>query len=163
VAALAKERQLAGGVAEERVFVPGRSAPLDLPPESPESRLLQRIRDEAHRFAIAYHRDLRASRQLQSGLEEIPGIGPKRRRALLRHFGSLARIRTASAEELAAAPGMSRTAAEATHRYLHADLDPELRLDREAEALGLGVSEGAASEGGVEEGEEPETREETAP
>jgi len=136
IAALAKERRLAGGLAEERVFVPGRGTPIDLPAQSPESRLLQRIRDEAHRFALAYHRELRASRQLRSGLEEIPGIGPKRRRSLLRHFGSLARMREATPDALAAAPGMSRAAAEAAYRHLHADEDPELALDRDEVPLG---------------------------
>lgn len=129
VVGLAKERRRSTGDVEERVFVPGRSEPIDLPPDSAESRLLQRIRDEAHRFANTYHRELRRRSQLVSGLEDVPGIGPKRRRNLMQHFGSLTRVREASLDALAAAPGMTRTAAESTFRYLHPDEDPEVDLE----------------------------------
>lgn len=74
---------------------------------------MQRIRDEAHRFGITHHRALRGKASIHSQLEDIPGIGPKRRKALLSHFGSLKAIRAASLEELASAPGMSKPAAEA--------------------------------------------------
>jgi excinuclease ABC subunit C len=102
------------GLAKEReeVFAPGKSEPLPLPRNSQGLYLLQRIRDEAHRFAVTYHRGLREKRGLASTLEEIPGIGPKRRQALLKHFGSLDAIRAATVEELAAVPGMTRQAAE---------------------------------------------------
>lgn len=102
------------GLAKEReeVFVPGRSEPIPLPRDSQGLYLLQRIRDEAHRFAVTYHRGLREKRGLASLLEEIPGIGPKRRQALLKHFGSLEAIRAATVEELAAVPGMTRKVAE---------------------------------------------------
>lgn len=97
---------------EEEVFMPARPEPLRLPRTSPALHLLQRIRDEAHRFGITYHRSLRAKRGLVSQLDAIPGIGPRRRRALLSQFGSLDAIRQASVEELMNVPGMTRTAAE---------------------------------------------------
>ncbi len=96
---------------EEEVFIPGRPDSLRLPRTSEALKLLQRIRDEAHRFGITYHRTLRAKRGLASQLDAIPGIGPRRRRALLAHFGSLDKIRAASVEELATIEGMSRSAA----------------------------------------------------
>jgi excinuclease ABC subunit C len=79
---------------------------------------LQRIRDEAHRFAITYHRQLRRKAATGSALEDVPGIGPKRRQALLAEFGSLDGIRQADVEELAAVPGMTRSAAERLHETL---------------------------------------------
>lgn len=97
---------------EEEVFFPGRAESLRLPKNSPALHLLQRIRDEAHRFGITYHRSLRAKKGLHSQLDAIPGIGPRRRRALLAKFGSLDAIRAASVEELAAVEGMSTRAAE---------------------------------------------------
>jgi excinuclease ABC subunit C len=103
---------------QEEIFLPGRSEPLVLPRDSQGLYLLQRIRDEAHRFAIGYHRKLRAKKSLASILEEIPGIGPKRRQALLKHFGSIEAIRQASVEELAAVKGMTRKAAEMVRENL---------------------------------------------
>ncbi|MGC9334358.1 MAG: excinuclease ABC subunit UvrC, partial [Anaerolineae bacterium] len=97
---------------EEEVFVPERAEPLQLPRNSEGLYLLQRIRDEAHRFAISYHRRVRGKQTIRSQLDEIPGIGPKRRSALLKHFGSIEAIRNASVDELAAVPGMTRPAAE---------------------------------------------------
>jgi len=97
---------------QEEVFLPDRSEPLVLPRDSQGLYLLQRIRDEAHRFAVGYHRKLRTKKSLTSVLEEIPGIGPRRRQALLKHFGSIEAIRQASVEELAAVKGMTRKAAE---------------------------------------------------
>ena len=124
LAGLAKERRRGDQSVEERVFLPGRSEPIDLPQESAASLLLQRIRDEAHRFANTYHRELRRRTSLVSGLEEIPGIGPKRRKALMKHFGSLQRIREATLEELSAAPSMTPAIAEATLRFFHSEEDP---------------------------------------
>lgn len=95
----------------EEIFKPGRSQPIALPLDSPGLQLLQRVRDEAHRFAISYHQGLRRSQSLNSVLEEIPGIGPKRRRALLRHFGSVDAIREASLDDLSSVEGMNRTLA----------------------------------------------------
>jgi len=102
------------GLAKQReeVFLPGRSDPILLPRDSEGLYLLQRVRDEAHRFAIGYHRRLREKKGMASRLEEIPGIGPRRRQALLKHFGSLRAIREASLEELAVVAGMSQEAAE---------------------------------------------------
>ena len=83
--------------------------------------LLAAIRDEAHRFAIGYHRKLRGKEGIASGIEAVPGIGPKRRTALLKHFGSLQRLKEAAVEEILAVPGMNRTTAEAVYRGLHDD------------------------------------------
>ena len=115
-----KDEVPAAGLAkkQEEVFLPGRSQPLVLPRDSQGLYLLQRVRDEAHRFAIGYHRQLRAKKTLTSILEEIPGIGPKRRQALLKHFGSIETIRQASIEELAAVKGMTRKAAEMVRENL---------------------------------------------
>ncbi len=102
------------GLAKEReeLFLPGHPEPIVLPGSSPALFLVQRIRDEAHRFAIAYHRDLRAKRTVRSALDELPGVGPARKRALLRAFGSVKRIREASVEEVAAVPGIGPALAE---------------------------------------------------
>ena len=97
---------------EEEVFIPGRADGLRLSRRSPGLKLLQRIRDEAHRFAVSYSRGRRARRTLSSELLTIPGIGPNRRRALLERFGSLAGVRTATAMEIAALPGFSTRLAE---------------------------------------------------
>lgn len=101
----------------EYIFREGISEPLILPRHSQPLYLVQRIRDEAHRFAITYHRKLRAKRNMVSVLDHIPGIGEKRRKALWDEFGSLAKIKAASVEELAAAPGMNRPAAEAVYEF----------------------------------------------
>jgi len=98
VASLAKERR--SKRTTERVFLPGRRNPLALAQDTPESLYLQRIRDEAHRFAISYHRELRRKDAMKTGLEDIPGIGKKRQQALLDRFRTLKKIRSASTEEL---------------------------------------------------------------
>jgi excinuclease ABC subunit C len=97
---------------EEEVFLPGRVDPLRLPRRSPSLKLLQRARDEAHRFAVSYSRKRRSARTITSELLQVPGVGPARRRALLERFGSLAGVRSASAAEIAALPGFSRGLAE---------------------------------------------------
>ncbi|MDH7568968.1 MAG: helix-hairpin-helix domain-containing protein, partial [Armatimonadota bacterium] len=97
----------------EEIFLPGEADPLILARSSPALHVLQRVRDEAHRFAVRYHRVLRGKRSTRSHLDAVPGIGPKRRRELLKRFGSVERLRRASLEELAACPGMNRAAAEA--------------------------------------------------
>ncbi len=97
---------------EERVFLPGRVNPVILARNSSALFLLQRVRDEAHRFAITYHQKLRDRARMTSPLQEIAGIGEERRRALLRHFGSLARVRAAAIEDIAALPGFGRALAE---------------------------------------------------
>jgi excinuclease ABC subunit C len=95
----------------ERVFLPGVDEPVILDPTSAVTHLVARVRDEAHRFAITYHRKLREKRAIHSELDDIPGIGEVRKKALLRHFGSVEKIRQAPADELAAVKGMSRKAA----------------------------------------------------
>ncbi len=107
----------------EHIFREGSSEPLILPRHSQSLYLVQRIRDEAHRFAITYHRKLRSKRNLISVLDHIPGIGAKRRKALWDHFGSLAKIKAAEAAELAAVDGMTLPAAEAVYNFFrHKDL-----------------------------------------
>jgi excinuclease ABC subunit C len=105
---------------EERVFLPGRKDPLVLRQNSAELFLLERLRDEAHRFAITFHQKLRTARNFRSVLQEIPGIGDKRRRALLRHFGSLKRIKAATAEEIASVDGFHLELARRVVEYLAA-------------------------------------------
>jgi len=97
---------------EEELFIPGQSTAVLLPRNSQGLFLVQRIRDEAHRFAVEYHRKLRGERGIASQLDHIPGIGPQRRQVLLKTFGSIEAIRAASLEELAAVPGMTRRIAE---------------------------------------------------
>jgi excinuclease ABC subunit C len=97
---------------EEEVFLPGRADSLRLSRRSPSLRLLQRARDEAHRFGLAYNRKRRAQRTITSELLDIPGVGPTRRRRLLERFGSLAGVRSATAGELATVPGLSTALAE---------------------------------------------------
>ncbi|HWS46193.1 MAG TPA: excinuclease ABC subunit UvrC [Acidimicrobiia bacterium] len=101
------------GIAKEReeLFVPGAREPIVLPASSPGLYLLQRVRDESHRFAITYHRSLRGRRQTRSALDAIPGVGPKRKRALLRAFGSVRGVREAAMDEIAAVPGIGHALA----------------------------------------------------
>jgi len=103
---------------EEEVFLPDRRDPLRLSRRSPSLRLLQRARDEAHRFAVTYNRQRRKARTVTSELLTVPGVGPARRRALLERFGSLAGVRLASPDEIAAVPGFSRTMAERILQHL---------------------------------------------
>jgi excinuclease ABC subunit C len=104
---------------EEELFLPGRSDSIWLKRGSQALHLVQRVRDEAHRFAITYHRNLRSHSQLRSQLDEIPGIGPNRKKALLQYFGGdIEKIRQASLEELQAVPGMTRKVAQAIKEHL---------------------------------------------
>jgi excinuclease ABC subunit C len=98
VAGLAKER--------EELFIVGESEPIVLPTTSSALYLVQRLRDEAHRFAITYHRALRRKAAVRSAFDDLPGVGPRRRQALLRVFGSVKRIREAPVEQVAAVPGI---------------------------------------------------------
>jgi excinuclease ABC subunit C len=109
-ASLAKEN--------EELFVPRKMQPIVLSRSSPGLQLLQRLRDEAHRFAMTYHQRLRKRETFASALDTIPGIGPKRKRALLKRLGSVQSIRTASEEELAATKGMSQSLARRIKEYL---------------------------------------------
>jgi excinuclease ABC subunit C len=110
IAALAKQF--------EEIYVPGEDEPLVLARNSPALHLVQRIRDEAHRFAVSYHRGLRGRQLTTSALDGVPGVGPARRRALLRAFGSAAGVRRASMAELEAVPGISRELAEVIKQAL---------------------------------------------
>jgi excinuclease ABC subunit C len=103
----------------EEVFVPDRPGPVVLPAHSAGLQLLQRLRDEAHRFAITYHRHRRAASARESMFDQIEGVGPARRRALLRHFGSAERVLAASREELEGVPGVPAKTARHIYTQLH--------------------------------------------
>ncbi len=110
VTSLAKER--------EEIFIPKRAKPISLLFSSPGLQLLQRLRDEAHRFALGYHHKVRKKQTFASALDSVPGVGPKRKRNLLKKFGSVQAIREASPRELAATKGMSRSLAQKIKEYL---------------------------------------------
>jgi excinuclease ABC subunit C len=112
LAGLAKER--------EELVLPDRDDPVLLPVTSQALYLVQRLRDEAHRFAITYHRSLRAKRTTKSAFDELPGVGPKRKRELLKVFGSAKRVREAPVEQIAAVPGIGRALAERIKAHLEA-------------------------------------------
>ena len=112
LAGLAKER--------EELFLPGRPEPIVLAPTSSALYLVQRLRDEAHRFAITYHRTLRDRRTVRSAFDDLPGVGPKRKRELLKVFGSIKRVREAPVEQIAAVPGIGRSLAERIKATLEA-------------------------------------------
>jgi excinuclease ABC subunit C len=123
---------------DERVFLPNRKDPIALPKNSTALFLLVRVRDEAHRFAITYNRELRRRARMRSVLDDVAGIGPARRRALLTRFGSLKRIREASLDEIAAVKGLNRALAGEIRAHLDA---MSSLLDREEPA----TDESAAS------------------
>lgn len=110
----------AAGLAKENeeIYLPGQSEPIRLPHTSAGLQMLQRLRDEAHRFAIGYHRKLRGKESFKSLLDSVPGIGSKRKRALLRKFGSVKAIREASPEELASVQGMTRSSVQKLKEHL---------------------------------------------
>jgi excinuclease ABC subunit C len=116
---------------DEEVFVPGWADPVRLPRRSPALRLLQRARDEAHRFAITYNRKLRTSRTISSGLSQIPGVGPARQRLLLEKFGSVRALTRAPVREIADLPGFGLALAQAIARHLR---KPE--TEKETETTG---------------------------
>ena len=113
------------GLAErlEEIWLPGREESIILDRRSPALHLIQGIRDEAHRFAITYHRSLRGKAQTHSSLEDIPGIGPARRRALLQYFGSIKRMKEAEIDDLLKVKGMTRPAAETVYQALHPKIE----------------------------------------
>ncbi len=121
VAALAKR--------EEELFVRGWDEPVVLPDGSPSLYLVKRIRDEAHRFAIEYHRQLRARTMTASALDGIPGVGPARKRALLKHFGSVKRLRAATIEEIASVASIPASLAPVIAEALRSDGRPETDTD----------------------------------
>jgi excinuclease ABC subunit C len=157
---------------EERVFIPNRKDPIVLKQNSNALFLLVRVRDEAHRFAITYNRELRRRARLRTILADIEGIGPVKARALLRHFGSLKRIRAASAEELAQVKGINRDLAAVVRRDLDAMavvLDSEEREEetarKEAQAAGLvstAEADGQAVESAEDSGEAAPTEHDAA-
>jgi excinuclease ABC subunit C len=104
---------------EEEVFVPDQAQPIRLDRHSPGLQLLQRIRDEAHRVALRYHRQKRGTRSMETIFETLPGVGPARRRAILRHFGSVERFLEASQEELEGVPGLPQKTARTLYAQLH--------------------------------------------
>ncbi len=138
-----------GGLKAERIFRPGRTNPIQLAPSSRGMLLLQRVRDESHRFAIEYQRDLRSKVNMTSILEELPGIGPTKRNALLKTLGSLKAVRNASPAELLAVPGISQRDADAIYRFFEAlrAPDPESEPDQDPE---VESSPGAATEARIE-------------
>ena len=116
---LARVAVIALAKREEEVFVPGASRPIRLERTSPGLQLLQRIRDEAHRVALRYHRQKRGTRSMETIFETLPGVGPARRRAILRHFGSVDRFLDASQEELEGVPGLPQKTARTLYAQLH--------------------------------------------
>lgn len=104
---------------QEEVYLPGKSNPVLLPRRGEALHLLQRVRDEAHRFAVTFHRKRRAKRSLASGMDDLPGVGPQRRKLLLDHFGSFDKIKQATAAEFAEVPGVSAKLAASIHAELH--------------------------------------------
>jgi excinuclease ABC subunit C len=127
VVGLAKDREIGAPKSDElkkkgeRVFLPGVKDPVAIRPGAAALNLLERVRDEAHRFALSYHKLLRGGRLRRSSLTEVPGIGPKKAAALLRAFGGIGRLRAATADEIAATPGVSRAEAETVHAFLARD------------------------------------------
>jgi len=103
---------------EEEIFLPDAAEPVIMPKNSQGLFLLQRARDEAHRFAVTFHRNLRGKSSVKSGLDLVPGIGPKRRKMLIRSFGSVKGIREASEDQIAAAPGMTAKVARQIKEHL---------------------------------------------
>jgi excinuclease ABC subunit C len=108
----------------EEVWLPGDNDPVILPRTSEALYLLQRVRDEAHRFAITYHRQKRSTSMLVSLLDDVPGLGESRRKALMKQFGSLKRLRAATVDELMAVPGIGRRTAEAVQAAIAEPADP---------------------------------------
>ena len=120
---------------DEEIFVPWDDTPVVLPSGSPSLYLIKQVRDESHRFAITFHRELRDKAMTRSVIDDVPGVGPKRRRALMRSFGSLRRLRAASEEQIAQTPGVPAEVARAVWQALH-ELGPEGPAERDAGAEG---------------------------
>jgi excinuclease ABC subunit C len=118
VVGLAKAGVVQGKEVRDRLFLKGRKNPLFLPANAPGWLLLLRLRDEANRFAITYHRKRARKEMVESVLDRIPGIGPVRRRRLLQHFPNIEALKAATVEELAALPGFNRKVAESLKEWL---------------------------------------------
>ncbi|MET0895023.1 MAG: excinuclease ABC subunit UvrC, partial [Acidimicrobiia bacterium] len=108
----------------EEVYLPGQSEPVRIPRDSEALYLLQQVRDEAHRFAITYHRQLRDKQMTKSVLDDVPGLGPVRRKRLIKEFGSVKRLRAMTEEELVAIPWLPEQVAKSVHTHLHAPVAP---------------------------------------
>jgi excinuclease ABC subunit C len=149
-------REPAGSTKPDRVFLPHAKDAIPIRSNSAEMFVLQQLRDEAHRFAVSFHRGQRRRLTLRSALSDIPGIGPGRQRGLLRHFGSVKRVRQATVDELAAVGGMTRTTAEAVFaHWAKQPLDPpppEPPVDAHATSEELAIDDAFTStEGAVVE------------
>lgn len=118
IAAIAKEKNIKSKQEPDRIFLPGKRSAVPLDPFMPMTHLLQRIRDEVHRFVITYHKKLRTNRTLKSPLEDIKGIGKERRLALLKHFGSIDKIRSATVDDIASLKGINIKIAELIKKSL---------------------------------------------
>ena len=110
IASLAKEN--------EELFIPESPEPIILPKDSQGLFLMQRLRDEAHRFAITFHRQLRSKNTLKSKIDDVPGIGPQKRKLLINHFGSMKNIQNSSVEEISSLPGINKSLAKSLLEYL---------------------------------------------
>jgi len=142
-------RDAVGATKPDRVFLPNAKDAIPIRTNSAEMFVLQQLRDEAHRFAISFHRNSRRRLTLRSALSDIPGIGPGRQRQLLRHFGSVKRVREATAAELAAAPGISPALAEVIHAYwAKQPLEPPA-VDAHASSEELAIDDAFSSRGGA--------------
>jgi excinuclease ABC subunit C len=108
----------------EEVYLPGRAEPVRIPRDSEALYLLQQVRDEAHRFAITYHRQLREKKMTRSVLDDVPGLGPTRRRRLLKEYGSVKRLRELNEDELVAIAWLPDAVARATYAHLHGAARP---------------------------------------
>jgi len=115
--------KLGRGRISDRVFLPGRKEPVFLSRYPTALHLLQRLRDEAHRFAVTYHRRVREQEDFASRLDDIPGLGPEKKKALLKEMGDLERIRTAAAEELRLIPGIGKKLASRIEGFFTAHKD----------------------------------------
>ena len=113
--AIAKEKHDEG----EKLFIPGRKNPINFPPHSPVLLFLMRVRDEAHRFGITHHRKLRKKKTLLSELDTLKGVGEKRKKLLLKAFGSIQRLKKASSEQLQSIHGIGSQLAQSIHSQLH--------------------------------------------
>jgi excinuclease ABC subunit C len=147
----------------EEIFLPDRPVPVRLPRSSQALFLLQRIRDEAHRFGLTYHRSLRSKAATASALDDIAGIGRKRREQLLKHFGSMEAMKRASLDDLAGVPGMTRPAADRVYQFLQSGQ----RQSTEAAAAGWrggssGARRGPANQQSAASGQQSAVRDERA-
>ena len=117
LAGIAKKDERKGEV-DDKIYLPGRANPVNLGHDGRLLLLLQQIRDEAHRFAITFQRKRRQRSMVRSALDQVAGVGPKRKAMLLKHFGSIKKIRAATVDEISELPGMNRSLAEAIKQAL---------------------------------------------